>query len=237
MLHGRGARLYRLLEIAFVLGVTAVLVQAVPLSRVLDGGWAGRLYSPVRVLVVLAAVGWLLHRSGSSWAAMGVRRPDSWRRTIFLGVGGFVAIFIIDQALIRPVIEALGFGGGSIGGLSVVEGNLLEYLYWAFPMTLSVAAIGEEFVGRAYLISRLEQAIGAQRLAGSLLAVLLSSIVFGLGHAYQGAAGMIGTGGVGFLFGLLFLIAGRNIWAPVIAHALTDIFGFTMIYLGAVPTS
>jgi hypothetical protein len=237
MIARQPPRLYLLAEIAFVLGVEAVLVQAVPLSQVLNGGWAGRLYSPTRVVLVLILIGWLLHRTGSSWSEIGVRRPASWPRTIGLGVAGFIVIFLVDQVLIRPAIDALGLGAGSIGGLTVIQGNLLEYLYWAGPMTVFVAAIGEEFVGRAYLISRIETAIGSNGPGASLLALLLSSIIFGLGHAYQGPAGIVGTGAIGFLFGLLFLIAGRNIWAAVIAHGLTDVFGFTMIYLGAVPAA
>jgi membrane protease YdiL (CAAX protease family) len=235
MAERRVTRLYLVLEIAFVLGIDAVLIQAVPLSRVLDGGWAGRLYSPARTVLTLVLIAWLLARTGQGWADIGVRRPASWRRTVLLGIGGFVVIFLIDQAVIAPLVRALGYGGGNLGRLASVEGNFAEYLYWAFPMSLFVAAVGEEFVGRAYLISRLEALTGAGRRWSTLVALLASSIVFGLAHAYQGPGGMIGTGAIGFLLGVLFLVAGRNIWAPVIAHALTDVFGFTMIYLGAVP--
>ena len=52
-------------------------------------------------------------------------------------------------------------------------------------------------------------------------ALLVSSIAFGLGHSYQGTAGMLRTGLAGFVFGLFFVLSG-SIWLPIIAHALLD---------------
>jgi membrane protease YdiL (CAAX protease family) len=45
------------------------------------------------------------------------------------------------------------------------------------------------------------------------LALLLSSVIFGFNHLYQGAGWVAGTAIVGFLFGLLFLLTGT------LAHA------------------
>ena len=231
----RAARLYLLVASVVVLTVAAVLVQAVPLGKVLND-WSGRLYSPVRTLVELAFIAWLLSRTGQSWRDFGVRRPASWPRAISLGLAGSVAIFLIDQLIVRPALRYSGVAGGDIGGLRVIEGNWLEYLYWAGPMTLFVAAIGEEFIGRAYLINRVAALTGGEGRAAWTVAVLVSAAVFGLAHAYQGIGGMIGTGVVGACFGVLYLLARRNIWPAVIAHAATDLFGFTAIFAGLADT-
>jgi membrane protease YdiL (CAAX protease family) len=53
-------------------------------------------------------------------------------------------------------------------------------------------------------------------------AILLSSIIFGCGHGYQGISGGIKTGLVGLAFALLYVGTG-SIWLPIIAHILLDI--------------
>jgi len=54
------------------------------------------------------------------------------------------------------------------------------------------------------------------------LALLISSVIFGLNHLYQGAAGVAGSAIVGFLFGLLFLLTG-NLLFPIIFHGVIDL--------------
>ena len=54
------------------------------------------------------------------------------------------------------------------------------------------------------------------------LALLISSVIFGFNHLYEGAGGVAGTGIVGFLFGLLFLLTG-NLLLPIILHGVIDL--------------
>jgi len=52
--------------------------------------------------------------------------------------------------------------------------------------------------------------------------VVLSSVLFGLAHSYQGLKGIPLTGAVGLLLALLYLYTG-SIWAPIVLHAAIDI--------------
>ena len=54
------------------------------------------------------------------------------------------------------------------------------------------------------------------------LALLISSVIFGFNHLYQGAGGVAGSAIVGFLFGLLFLMT-RNLLLPIIFHGVIDL--------------
>lgn len=54
------------------------------------------------------------------------------------------------------------------------------------------------------------------------LALLISSVVFGSNHLYQGAGGVAGSAIVGFLFGLLFLLTG-NLLLPILFHGVIDL--------------
>jgi hypothetical protein len=68
-----------------------------------------------------------------------------------------------------------------------------------------------------------------------IAAIVVSSVVFGLLHMYQGLSGMIATGLTGLVLGWLYLATGRNLWAPIIAHGVMDTSGFLMIYFGVYP--
>ena len=67
---------------------------------------------------------------------------------------------------------------------------------------------------------------------GAIFLVVLSAAVFGAAHLYQGPSGMLSTGLMGFLFGLLYLSTGRRLIACMLAHATIDILGITELYVG-----
>lgn len=223
-------KLYLVVEIAIVLALSAILVKAVAPATVFDTVW-GRLYPPARTLAMLGFVGWLLSLTGQNWRDMGFRRPRSWPKTIGLGVGTFVVSVVANQ-LLRHAMIGLGLSpGGDIHLFARVQGNLLEYLYFAIPIAVFVAGFGEELIGRGYLISRIAAILGDGK-SSLVLALLLSSALFGMAHAYQGASGVIQTGTTGFIFGAAYLLAGRNIWPAIIAHSISDVTGFTILFLG-----
>jgi len=54
------------------------------------------------------------------------------------------------------------------------------------------------------------------------LALLISSLIFGLNHLYGGIRGVVESATGGFVLGLLFLLSG-NLVLPIILHALMDL--------------
>jgi membrane protease YdiL (CAAX protease family) len=93
------------------------------------------------------------------------------------------------------------------------------------------AAFGEEIVFRAGLQGWLSRRFGGQRVGG-LAALLVASIVFGAGHAYQGMLGALLAGCAGLVYGALFLRARGRLWSSVLAHGLYDTTGFVILFLG-----
>ncbi len=57
-------------------------------------------------------------------------------------------------------------------------------------------------------------------------------MAFGLGHLYQGAAGVVKTGVSGLLAGLLYLLTG-SLWIPMLLHAAVDLHAGALGYLAA----
>ena len=52
--------------------------------------------------------------------------------------------------------------------------------------------------------------------------ILLAALVFGLGHLYQGAAGIVKISAMGVLFGVLCWMTG-SVWAPMLLHVVVDL--------------
>lgn len=91
-------------------------------------------------------------------------------------------------------------------------------------MIVTIVAVVEETVFRGYLILRFT-AVSGNRVA----AVILPSMVFALGHGYEGLAGTVTVFLLGILFALIYLWR-KSLVAPIVIHFLTD---FTSIVLPA----
>ena len=82
---------------------------------------------------------------------------------------------------------------------------------------LSVAAgLGEEMAYRGYVLGLLVPLLGTGG------AVVVSSAVFGVLHAYQGVLGLARTATAGALMAGGFILSG-SLWPPVLAHILFDV--------------
>ncbi|MDD5655674.1 MAG: type II CAAX endopeptidase family protein [Elusimicrobia bacterium] len=92
-------------------------------------------------------------------------------------------------------------------------------------LLVTVVAIAEETIFRGYLILRFQKAGGRTGAA-----VLLSSLVFSLGHGYEGAAGMVSVFGLGVVFALVYLWR-RSLIAPIVMHFLTDFNSIVLVAL------
>ena len=84
---------------------------------------------------------------------------------------------------------------------------------------------------RAFLINQLGELFQGKKLR-KVLPLLLSAVIFGLVHFYQGPIGIITTGLTGLILGVIYLWSGRNLWIAIIAHGLVNTLSFVLIYLG-----
>jgi membrane protease YdiL (CAAX protease family) len=140
---------------------------------------------------------------------------------------GAAAIFwivsLIVLASIGVTLQKLNFGTPQKTLAALAPQSATEMLLW---IGLSASAgFCEEFVFRGYFLRQF-----ASPLHRLWLGVVGSSLIFGLAHAYEGAAGMIAIAAFGALFcGLAIL---RNSLRPgMIAHAWHDIFSGAMLAL------
>ena len=105
----------------------------------------------------------------------------------------------------------------------LVPGTTIELLLWLCLST--TAGICEEIIFRGYL-QRQFAAIARSMLAG----VLLSAVVFGAAHGYEGGPRMILIGVYGLMFGLLAWWR-KSLRPGMIAHAWHDAISGAVLHL------
>ncbi len=179
-------------------------------------------------------LGWVsLRLRGMRWNDVGFAPPRSWGKAVLVGVAVGLGMEVLELFVTQPLLAHWLGKMPDLSDFAEVEGNLKVFLFYVVLVWV-LGALGEEIVYRGYLMNR---AAGLFRdtTAAWILSLIAVSIVFGCGHLDQGVTGMIENIWDGLLLGALYLACGRNLAAPVIAHALADTLDFTLIYLGKYP--
>jgi len=183
----------------------------------------------VGILMALGLCWTHLRLRGERWRLLGLRRPQSWPVTWLWALGGAAVIHLGIMRILAPVIQSWT-GPPDISSFDVLRGNWAALLIGLITVW-TLAAFGEEMVFRGYLLNRLTALFGGKAPRWGA-AVIVSSLIFGAGHAYQGSAGMILTALIGGLYASVYLLTGRNLWAPILIHGLYDSFAFVVLFLG-----
>lgn len=91
------------------------------------------------------------------------------------------------------------------------------------------AGVCEEFIYRGVAFALVTETFGV------IAAVVVTSVAFGAGHAYQGVSGMFRTGLLGAVFAGIVLTTGA-LWLAMALHALADLFqGYLLATAVAAP--
>lgn len=185
---------------------------------------------PAGVPLALLTI-WLIHRrTNRTWADIGLGRPSSWRRTVLQAVGITAVLYPAATFGIDALLELLGMGTPDASRFDVIKGNpgqLAMYL----TISWTTAGFGEEVIWRGFVMGGVAAVLGGSR-AAWILALIGVSAIFGALHLYQGAAGVLATGLVGLVLGIIYLVSGRNLWLPILIHALIDSTAFTLLFFG-----
>lgn len=130
-----------------------------------------------------------------------------WTVALFLAsTGTLLAFYSVrrflgkkENRLVHELMPTTSQEKKMFAGLSLCAGFGEEIAYRGYAMTTVIAVTGSTSVG-----------------------LILTSLTFGALHSYQGLIGVIRTGILGLLMGVVFLATG-SLWPPIIAHALIDL--------------
>jgi membrane protease YdiL (CAAX protease family) len=124
-------------------------------------------------------------------------------------------------ALMMPVILA-SFKPGSLDSqLAKIRFMLPETnaQRWLFALLCITAGVCEEWIYRGFLLHLFVTELPG---ANGWLIVIATAVMFGVAHTYQGRAGGVLTGLLGFVFALLYIATG-NLLLSMITHAVLDL--------------
>ena len=182
----------------------------------------------VPILFVLGLVSIRLRNGG--WSAMGFKRPSSWVRLLIIALAAAALRIILGDLVIEPLTERFWPPIVAPAEAETITGNIKLALLgllivWAF------AAFGEEIAYRGYLLTRAAE-IGRKTTAAYWVGIIFISVLFGYGHYYKGPAGILDSGVAGLVLGAAYMLAGRNLWASILAHGFIDTFAVFALFFG-----
>ena len=182
-------------------------------------------------VIVLSLLGLISIRlRDGGWSAMGLKRPASWPQILLIALAAAILRILLGQFLIEPVTGFFWPKPIAPALANEITGNMKMALV-ALMLVWTFAAFGEEIAYRGYLLTRAAD-IGRRSVAAYWLGIVLVSILFGYGHYYKGASGVIDSGVAGLIFGTAYMVAGRNLWASIFAHGFIDTFGIIDAFFG-----
>ena len=180
---------------------------------------------PTLVLLGMAALSLAVRRCGL--ASLGLLRPaHGWALTGQM-LAFAVGWTLLSLALFIPVAEHLTGRRQDMSDFAELEGNL-GMLALLIVASWTLAAFGEELAFRGYVFTRVTDALGNGR-GPLIVAVLVSSVLFGLLHTQQGLVGVLQTCIDAMVFAVLRIRFG-TVWAPVLAHGFNNTIGFVAFY-------
>jgi membrane protease YdiL (CAAX protease family) len=184
----------------------------------------------IGVIAAVVIIGLALWLRGRGLDSLGFRPPANWPATIGLGLALGAVIQLLTVALIEPLSEKLTRSKHDHSVVANVKGNWKALLQWVLMVWILVAFL-EEAVFRGFLMTEITWLFGAGMipLTGN---VLFTALVFGLSHGYQNRCGMLSTGIVGALLGLIFVWNGFNLWLLIFVHGFIDTIGIGLIAVG-----
>ncbi len=196
-----------------------------PFPPALDG-----VVSLVASFFVAAA---LMKWRGQSWPAFGLRAPRRWWSIPLWALAILVVNIIAQNTLVPALATWLELEAPDFSRYDIIKESLTMFLL----VTIGAMITGgfmEEFIYRGMMIERLARIFGGGRM-GLVAAALLNGLPFGIIHFEWGPAGILLTTVMGSVLGIMYLLAGRNLWPLIVAHATLDAMLMSLLYTGNMP--
>lgn len=176
-------------------------------------------------LTTLIIATWRMKVRNVSWKDLGLRKPESFKKTLFVTIGILIAIVLSIMAfeMIKDYLpfslEQKKYSENSASKFGNLKGNWL-LLFTIMPAVLLESML-EELLDRGFLINWFEK-LFSQTTIATILAVVLQALIFGFRHSYDLSDRSIRVGLIGLIMGIAYVKFGRNLWPLIIAHCVLN---------------
>ena len=183
----------------------------------------------VPILFVLFWVSFRLRDGG--WSVAGLTRPRSWWKTALMAMIAAAVLQLGSELVIQPLASHLWHTPEQVSSLLKVPAFQWKLALRNLAIVWIFAGFGEEIGYRGYLLTRAADLGNRSKLA-YVAAMLYVAVLFGFGHLYKGPVGIIDSTYSGLVLGGLYLLSGRNLWAPILAHGMSNTFVVVAVFMG-----
>lgn len=206
----------------FIISILIVLVTS--LLLVVTGLKKQPGIGVIGTVVIIALTLWF-RKEGLS--TIGFSQPSSWLKTIFLGLVLGIIIQVVTIILIEPFSEKITKTTHDLSVVDSAKGSWLAFLQWMLIVWVFVVFL-EEGIYRGFLMTEITKILGTGRIV-IVINILYTAIVFGLSHGYQSRSGIVSTGIIGVVLGIIFVASDFNIWLALFTHGFIDTIGIGLI--------
>ncbi|MDH4091555.1 MAG: CPBP family intramembrane metalloprotease [Cyclobacteriaceae bacterium] len=229
---------------AWLISLCEVLIVFLPAILMVEfmSAWAGK--DPIRstaviwgAYVLMFALVWIgMKLRGDSWKDFGLTFTRVSPSEGLKSFGLSLLVFLIASLafIMGPILIAYFTGDQPNADFSKYDflKDNLGGLFLALASVYIVSSFGEEVIFRGFLINRIAEMTKATKY-NSVIAVMLSSILFGLVHYEWGPIGMVQTGCMGLVMGISYITLKKRLWILILAHAYMDTLLLVQIYLAS----
>lgn len=176
-------------------------------------------------LAAICLAGWVhsgrtIDTLGLSWPEPGWRGWLAWSLVaLTFGYYVYISITLASSASARQQVRAQ------------LSGAKLDFMrprttaeHTRFKLLSVTAGVTEEIIFRGFLIAILSLFMPL------VFAAILAILLFGIGHIYQGLAGVIQTSLIGGILAAIYLVGG-SLWPAILVHVLIDMIAGTQFQL------
>jgi len=207
--------------LVFLLEDIAIAREWIPFGAEVRGAASMVAGALTAIIVVLAR--------GGALSDLGFRRPERWAIVPFQ-VLGVLAAFIAVQTLAPLLISLfISLPAPDLSRYDSIAGNLAAAIAMVLILPLT-ASIPEEIIFRGFLMGRLSDVFG-RNTGGAVVTVTLQALVFSAIHFQWGIGGVVMTLMMGIVWGIAYLLCGRNLWVVILAHSTGHILFVVQLYL------
>lgn len=176
-----------------------------------------------------------MRREGIRWRDFGARLPKGireWGYTILMTLLAIFLVAVILGVVVDPVLHKFGLEKPADVGDRFIFflGKPMVFITYLVTVIWFGAALGEELLMRGFLLNRLVVFFGSTKLAWAI-SLIIQAAVFGSLHVYQGVYGMISTGVIGLVFGVVYLLAKRRLFPLFLAHLILNTISLVSFYV------
>jgi len=161
--------------------------------------------------------------------SIGFKKPKNWVKTIALTLAIGIAIELFAETIFNPLAEKI-----TNSTIDLTEVDFKDSIFMYFLWVIIGFVLGgflEEILFRGFLLTRVSKLFSKIK-TGNFVGLISTSLIFGLCHLYQGWSGVLSTGFVGLLLGIIFLLSRKNLWYSILTHGFINLVSITILYLG-----